>query len=88
MISEQCKQCGKSLGMVYYCEYNEFLEKGYCDKQCFLESEEFKTDIGKINMFLKSLNIEQKSLFKDLWESGKLEDIYDNYIADLVVEKA
>lgn len=79
-----CKVCEKTYHHCSSCYYEAYGSEGYCSRECYEKSEEWKQYAPKFLNFYNSLSIDQRLEFFSLWDNGILEDTkWENYIYKL-----
>jgi hypothetical protein len=82
----KCKHCQKEFHYCSSCDYDRYNYEGYCNQECYEQSEEWKTFALKAKKFYDSLSFEQKLELWCLWDNGiLLDDKWEAYI-DMVFE--
>lgn len=83
-----CKACKRSFHYCSSCDSDAFADVGYCGKECFETSEEYKEMIGRIEGFLVSLSEEQMIQFKYLYEEIiEISQLWNSYFHKILKEK-
>ena len=78
----KCKNCGIETHYCSACCQENCLDEGFCSKDCWQSSDEYRDRIELVKKFLCSLNLEQRKTFEKILEfySSSYEFIIDDIV--------
>ena len=84
-----CKTCGKSQHHCSSCGYDEYLDNGYCDRQCFENSDFYKQEKATFNALLDRMSEDSRRCVLCMFKSyhGCLHDYYDVWVEETLRNK-
>ena len=84
----KCKTCGKEQHYCSSCSYQRYVGSGYCNRQCFLNSEEYRNLGNTLNTLYDSLTWKQKDMLFTLWDNGVLynDDVWEPEVDEVIVD--
>lgn len=80
-----CKTCNKHVHYCNSCGRDNYLDEGYCCKECLEKSEEFNENKELFMNFYFSLNKKQKEYFKHIY--NEFTEIYNYYYTEDWIDK-
>ena len=73
----KCLECKKNFHYCSNCEFDEYMDMGYCSKECLHKSEFFKNGKKLFYQFYQSLDSHQRSLYRSL--NGPYYNLFEKY---------
>jgi len=83
----KCKICKKDSHYCTSCDYDKYNFEGYCSKECYEQSDEWKLFSKNAKNFYDSLSKDQKLELWALWDNGIfVDDKWENYLDSIILD--
>lgn len=82
----KCKECKLDFHYCSNCDYDKYCYEGYCGKECYEKSFEFKTFSNNVKKLWNSLNENQQHELWTLWDNGIfLDDKWEYFLDEIII---